>query len=70
MDSIIRYLQNVVVSNWMSAYYSLEFLSVWEQVNNPNFNRMGHHTVRNAEVVFIRHANEIFRVTWIQSLQT
>ena len=39
----------IVVSNWMSAYYTVDFLAVWEQVNNPNFNRMGFHTVRNAE---------------------
>jgi hypothetical protein len=38
----------VVVSNWMSTYYTIEFLAVWEQVNNPDFNRMGYHTVRNA----------------------
>ncbi|MDR0876204.1 MAG: KilA-N domain-containing protein [Clostridiales Family XIII bacterium] len=37
----------VVVSNWMSTYYTLEFLSVWEQFNNPDFNRMGYHTVKN-----------------------
>jgi hypothetical protein len=38
----------VVVSNWMSTYYTLEFLAVWEQVNNPNFNRMEYHTVKTA----------------------
>jgi len=39
----------IVVSNWMSTYYTVDFLAVWEQVNNPNFNRMGFHTVRNSE---------------------
>lgn len=39
----------IVVSNWMSTYYTVDFLAVWEQVNNPNFNRMGFHTVRNVE---------------------
>jgi hypothetical protein len=39
----------VVVMNWMSTYYTVDFLAVWEQVNNPNFNRMGFHTVRNGE---------------------
>jgi hypothetical protein len=38
-----------VVSNWMSTYYTLEYLAIWETVNNPNFNRMGYQTVRNAE---------------------
>ena len=36
----------IVVSNWMSTYYTVDFLAVWEQVNNPDFNRMGFHTVR------------------------
>jgi len=39
----------IVVSNWMSTYYTVDFLAVWEQINNPNFNRMGFHTVRNGE---------------------
>jgi len=39
----------IVVSNWMSTHYTIDFLAVWEQVNNPNFNRMGFHTVRNGE---------------------
>lgn len=37
----------IVVSNWMSTHYTVNFLAVWEQVNNPDFNRMGFHTVRN-----------------------
>jgi len=37
----------IVVSNWMSTYYTVDFLAVWEQVNNPNFNRTNFHTVRN-----------------------
>ena len=39
----------VVVSNWMSSRYTVEFLGVWEQVNNPDFNRMGFHTVKNSD---------------------
>ena len=38
----------VVVSNWMSTRFTLEFLAIWEQVNNPDFNRMEFHTVKNA----------------------
>lgn len=36
-----------VVSNWMSTYFTVDFLAIWEQVNNPNFNRLGFQTVRN-----------------------
>lgn len=39
----------IVISNWMSTYYTLEYLAIWEEFNNPNFNRMGYQTVRNAE---------------------
>lgn len=39
----------IVVSNWMSTRYTVDFLAIWEQINNPNFNRMGFHTVRNGE---------------------
>lgn len=41
----------IVVSNWMSTYFTVDFLAVWEQVNNPNFNRMGFHTVRNINFI-------------------
>ncbi|MCL2028324.1 MAG: KilA-N domain-containing protein [Bacteroidales bacterium] len=37
----------VVVSNWMSSRYTVDFLGIWEQINNPNFNCMEFHTVRN-----------------------
>jgi hypothetical protein len=39
----------VVVSNWMSTRFTLEFLGIWEQMYNPNFNRMEFHTIKNAE---------------------
>jgi hypothetical protein len=39
----------IVVSNWMSTRYTVDFLAIWEPINNPNFNRMGFHTVRNRE---------------------
>jgi len=39
----------VVVSNWMSTRFTLEFLGIWEQMYNPNFNRMEFHTVKNTD---------------------
>jgi hypothetical protein len=39
----------VVVSNWMSTRFTLEFLGIWEQIYNPNFNRMEFHTIKNAD---------------------
>ena len=29
---------NVVVSNWMRNYNTIEYLGIWEQLNNPDFN--------------------------------
>ena len=30
----------IVISNWMSSYSTIDFLSTWESFYNPNFNRM------------------------------
>lgn len=30
----------IVISNWMSSYSTIDFLSTWESLYNPNFNRM------------------------------
>jgi len=39
----------VIVSNWMSTRFTLEFLGLWEEIYNPNFNRMEFHTIKNAD---------------------
>lgn len=39
----------IIISNWMSTYYTLEYLAIWEEFYNPDFNRMGYQSVRNAE---------------------
>ncbi|MDR0300174.1 MAG: KilA-N domain-containing protein [Streptococcaceae bacterium] len=37
----------IVIANWLSNYSTIDFLAVWEELNNPDFNRMEFHTVRN-----------------------
>ena len=37
----------IVISNWMSSYSTIDFLALWENIYNPDFNRMEFHTVRN-----------------------
>lgn len=37
----------IVISNWMSAYSTIDFLAMWEQLYNPDFNRMEFQTVRS-----------------------
>ena len=36
-----------VVIKWMSTKLSVEFLGLWEQINNPNFNRTEFDTFKN-----------------------
>lgn len=51
LTDIARYKNNedprIVISNWLSSYATIDFLATWETLNNPNFNRMEFHTVRN-----------------------
>ena len=35
-----------VVQNWMSTRFTVEFMGIWEQIHNPNFNRVLFDTVR------------------------
>lgn len=37
----------IVISNWMSAYSTIDFMAMWEQLYNPDFNRMEFQTVRS-----------------------
>jgi KilA-N domain len=36
----------IVIQNWMRTASTLDFLSVWEQLHNPNFNRIEFEAVR------------------------
>ena len=51
LTDIAKYKNNedsrIVISNWLSSYATIDFLATWESINNPNFNRMEFHTVRN-----------------------
>ena len=35
-----------VVQNWMKTRYTVDFLGIWEQLNNPSFNRVEFDTVK------------------------
>jgi hypothetical protein len=28
---------SLVISHWMSTRYTIEFMGIWEQINNPDF---------------------------------
>lgn len=37
----------LVITNWMSSYATIDYLAVWEELHNPNFNRLEFQSVRN-----------------------
>ena len=43
-----------VIRNWMSNKNSFEFYSLWEEINNPNFNSVESHVIKNKEVPYNR----------------
>jgi len=51
LTDIARYKNSVdprfVIQNWMKTKASVEFLGLWEQINNSNFNRVEFDTVKN-----------------------
>ena len=36
-----------VIQNWMKTHSTVEFLGIWEQINNPDFNRVELDTFKN-----------------------
>jgi len=40
---------DAVIFNWMSTHYTIDFLAVWEQVNNPDFKPMGFQGFKNSK---------------------
>ena len=43
-----------VIRNWMSNQNSFAFYSLWEEINNPNFNSVGSHGIKKEEVPYNR----------------
>ena len=37
----------LVISHWMSTRYTVEFMGVWERINNPDFNVTEFSNIRN-----------------------
>jgi hypothetical protein len=37
----------IVIVNWITTKYTIEFMGSWEQLYNPNFNVMEFHNIRN-----------------------
>lgn len=41
------YDSGVVIANWLSTKYTVQFMGAWEKVHNPNFNLMEFNKIRN-----------------------
>ncbi len=37
----------IVIANWLSTKYTIQFMGAWEQVQNPSFNVMEFHNIKN-----------------------
>ena len=37
----------LVISHWLSTKYTVEFIGLWEQINNPNFNVTEFSNIKN-----------------------
>ena len=43
-----------IIRNWMSNKNSFAFYSLWEEINNPNFNSVESHVIKINEVPYNR----------------
>ncbi|HYV33373.1 MAG TPA: KilA-N domain-containing protein [Candidatus Limnocylindria bacterium] len=41
------YDSGVVISNWLTTKYTIQFIGLWEQLHNPEFNLMEFHKIKN-----------------------
>ena len=41
------YDSGVVIANWLSTKYTIQFMGAWEQVHNPKFNLIEFHKIKN-----------------------
>lgn len=41
------YDSGVVISNWLTTKYTVQFMGAWEQLHNPNFNLMEFNKIKN-----------------------
>lgn len=47
MAKFKSYDSGVVISNWLSTKYTIQFIGAWEQVHNPDFNLIEFHKIKN-----------------------
>jgi len=47
MAKVKTYDSGVVISNWLTTKYTVQFMGAWEQLHNPSFNLIEFHKIKN-----------------------
>lgn len=47
MAKVKAYDSGVVISNWLTTKYTVQFMGAWEQLHNPHFNLIEFHKIKN-----------------------
>lgn len=47
MAKFKSYDSGIVIANWLSTRYTVQFMGAWEQLHNPNFNLMEFNKIKN-----------------------
>ena len=47
MAKFKTYDSGIVISNWLTTKYTVQFMGAWEQLHNPKFNLMEYHKIKN-----------------------
>lgn len=47
MAKVKVYDSGVVISNWLTTKYTVQFMGAWEQLHNPSFNLIEFHRIKN-----------------------
>ncbi len=47
MAKFKSYDSGIVIANWLSTKYTIQFMGAWEQLHNPNFNLIEFHKIKS-----------------------
>ena len=47
MAKFKSYDSGIVIANWLSTRYTVQFMGAWEKLHNPNFNLMEFNKIKN-----------------------
>jgi hypothetical protein len=47
MAKLKPYDSGIVIANWLTTKYTVQFMGAWEKLHNPNFNLIGFHKIKN-----------------------